>query len=82
MTNSPRASSSSISSIGVESSPNGALGDRGKVTRARIKNMVKELVTGEQHIGGDSFNDKFDGSTNLSECVQVCIKQTKPPEMI
>ena len=70
--NSPRASNSSFSSIGndgyIDSTPN----DKGKATRARIKSMVKELVTGEtQNTGGDTLNGKFGSSLPFSECVQV-----------
>ena len=68
--NSPRASNSSFSSIGNDGYPDSTPTDKGKATRARIKSMVKELVTGEaQHVGGDTLNGRF--GSQFSECIQV-----------
>ena len=70
-TNSPRASNSSFS-IGNDGNLDSTPTDKGKATRARIKSMVKELVTGEaQNTGGDTLNGKFGSSLPFSECVQV-----------
>ena len=70
--NSPRASNSSFSSIGNDGYIDSTPTDKGKATRARIKSMVKELVTGEaQNTGGDTLNGKFGSSLPFSECVQV-----------
>ena len=71
--NSPRASNSSFSSIGNDGYPDSTPSDKGKATRARIKSMVKELVTGEtQSVGGDTLSGRFGSSLPFSECVQVC----------
>ena len=70
---SPRASNSSFSSIGNDGYPDLTPSDKGKATRARIKSMVKELVTGEtQSVGGDTLSGRFGSSLPFSECVQVC----------
>ena len=70
--NSPRAANTSISSIGNENFSDSMSADKGKVTRAKIKSMVKELVTGEApHHPGDASNGCFEGSINVSECLQV-----------
>ena len=70
---SPRSGSFSISPPGGDNYPDGVVGDKRKVTGARIKNMVKELVTGEiqQIPGGESLHGRVDTLTHLSDCVQV-----------
>ena len=42
--NSPRAANNSISSIGSENFSDSMSGDKGKVTRAKIKSMVKNQI--------------------------------------
>ena len=70
---SPRYSSPSPSTGGNDSFQESGSGDRGKATRARIKNMVKELVTGENQatlMGGRGSNPN-NGELQLHECGQV-----------
>ena len=72
---SPRAVGSSPSPSVGDHYQVGGSGDKGKVTRARIKSMVKELVTGEaQQLSGiESQNGRIDTPTHFSECLQVGI---------